>query len=386
MLPMVAMVSIALLSFTTHAQEKDVTAGEVAAAIDKLGAFDFTPRMTAARTVRRARAEVAVPALLKAVAEHGDGFVRFRALVLLSGFNDPRTPDVMAQVLGDANDRLRAVAYAYFEHNRDPQILPRLIDALAREESEFVRPALTRAIVAAAADDQRAKQQVPNLVMKGQDYFRSIVIEAVGDYRVTSVAPQLVEIAKLEGPLQDDAVLALGKLGDKQYVGNFAALQSTAPRAVQPAVAAAICLAGVNCASHAGYLTQSLKFGIENIGFQELLRAAANGLAALAEKGNEEALNTLLDAGAPTRDPARSPIALAIGTVALRNTPLLLKVLETRKSTTADVELLRDAFDMLEEDFEEERFYVTVRKGYWQAPAGSRQRAIAEALIQKLEF
>jgi hypothetical protein len=31
------------------------------------------------------------------------------------------------------------VAYAYFEHNPDPQILPRLIDALDREESEFVR-------------------------------------------------------------------------------------------------------------------------------------------------------------------------------------------------------------------------------------------------------
>ena len=50
------------------------------------------------------------------------------------------------------------------------------------------------------------------------------------------------------------------------------------------------------------------------------------------------------------------------------------------------VELLREAFDMLEEDFEEERFFVTVRRAYWQAPAGSPARTVAETLIRKLEF
>jgi len=43
----------------------------------------------------------------------------FRALVLLSGFNDPRTRDVMVQMLGDPNDRLRSVAYTWFEHDQD---------------------------------------------------------------------------------------------------------------------------------------------------------------------------------------------------------------------------------------------------------------------------
>ena len=37
---------------------------------------------------------------------------------------------------------------------------------------------------------------------------------------------------------------------------------------------------------------------------------------------------------------------------------------------SAAVELLREAFDMLEEDFEEERFFVAVRRAYW---ASSRQ-------------
>ena len=49
-------------------------------------------------------------------------------------------------------------------------------------------------------------------------------------------------------------------------------------------------------------------------------------------------------------------------------------------------ELLREAFDMLEEDFEEERFFVSVRRGYWQAPAGSAARTVSETLIRKLEF
>ena len=58
---------------------------------------------------------------MEAAAGHADGYVRFRALVLLSGFNDPRARDVMSTSLDDPNDRLRAVAYAYFEHNPEPR-------------------------------------------------------------------------------------------------------------------------------------------------------------------------------------------------------------------------------------------------------------------------
>ncbi len=381
--------AIALMQGTprpqTEASQPAVTAAQVSAAIDKLSNLEYPIRTDAARTVRRASAAVAVPALTQAVASHKDGYVRFRALVLLSGFNDPKTRDVMTRVLGDPNDRLRAVAYAYFEYHPDAAALPRLIEALSREESEFVRPSLTRAI-AAHGKESSAQDTMTKLVMRGQDFFRSAVIEAVGDYKGSYAFDVLTTVAKQDGPLQDDAVLALGKIGDKRALESFAALQRSAPKTAQPAIAASICLLGVNCSSHQGYLTDSLKFGIKQIGYQDLVRSSASGLAALAVAGNAEALQTLIDLGAPTRDPARAAIALSIGTVALRNTPVTLKVLEGSGNRDAALELLREAFDMLEEDYAEERFFATVRRGFWQAAPGSPARAVAEALIRKLEF
>jgi len=367
------------------AQRDAVTPEAVRSAVQRLGSVEFPVRTEASRTVRRGAANVAVPILTEAVAGNKDGYVRYRALVLLSGFNDPGTREVMTRMLAEQNDRLRAVAYAYFEHSPDPAVLPTLIAALAREESEFVRPALMRAITAYGTD-QRARHAIGGLIMKGQDFFRSGVIEAVGDYKGAYAFASLNEIARLDGPLQDDAVIALGKIGDKRAVATLANLQRTAPKNNQPLVAAAICLLGVNCASHQGYLVDTLKFSIANLGFQELLRGAASGLSSLAETGNEDALTTLFELGAPTRDPARAAIALAVGTVALRNAPLTLKVLEKQKDPSAALELLREAFDMLEEDFEEERFFVFVRRTYWQSAAGSPPRKAADALIQKLEF
>src|SRR5829696_7996765 len=72
-----------------------VTPAQVKSAIDLLGSLDFPVRMNAARTVRRAESAVAVPALLDAVASHEDSYVRFKALVVLSGFNDLRINDTM---------------------------------------------------------------------------------------------------------------------------------------------------------------------------------------------------------------------------------------------------------------------------------------------------
>lgn len=366
-------------------QAGTVTAAQLTAAIEQLGTVDFPVRMGAARTVRRAAPALAVPALRQAARHHSDGYVRFRALVLLSGFNDPDTRQLMVEALAEKNDRLRSVAYAFFEHHPDTTILPRLVDALGREESEFVRPALTRAI-AAHGSDPRARDTMTGLVMKGQAFFRSVVIEALGDYRAAYAVKPLTEVAKIDGPLQDDAALALGKIGDKSALPTLASLQRSAPRESQPALAAAICLLGVNCSSHQPFIEQSLRFAVENPGFQELLRGSASALAVLGVAGRADAAAELITQGAPARDPARAAIALGLGTVALRNTPMILEVLARDGMLVPGVELLREAFDMLEEDFAEERFFVTVRRAFWQAPERSPARRVTETLVQKLEF
>ena len=358
---------------------------DLRAAIDRLGDIDYATRMKAGRVVRRAPATQVVPALLQAVQEHKDGFVRFKSLVLLTGFNDPRAADQMREALDSPNDRLREVAYGYFERHPDPALTPRFLAALQKEQGDFVRPSLVRAL-AAVGDDPKVREALLLDVTRGVDHFRSTVIEALGDFRHTYAVPRLTEVAKLEGPLQDDAVIALGMIGDKQSLPTLAGLQRSGSRTLQPTVAASICLLAVNCSSHIGYLQKVLTFADDNPGYQDLVRGAATGLGAIAIKGNTEALEILFNDGIPSRDPIRAPLALAVAKTALRNTPLFLKVLQGSQDQPGAIDLVAEGFDMLEEDLEEEQFFATVRRGYWAAADGSATRRLAEQLITKLNF
>jgi HEAT repeat protein len=358
---------------------------EIRAAIDRLADIDYASRSKAARVIRRAAAAQAVPALLQAVAQHKDGFVRFKSLVLLTGFADSRAADEMRAALKSPNDRLREVAYSFFERNPDRALTEQFLATLQNEQGDFVRPALVRAL-AAVGDDPKVRDALLADIMRGVDHFRSTVIEALGDYKHAYAAPKLIEVAKLDGPLQDDAVLALGKIGDKRALETFAALQRTGSKDLQPTFAAAICLLGVNCSSHLGYLQKVLNFADDNPGYQALVRAASFGLDAVAIGGNAAALEILFATGIPSEDPIRAPLALSIAKVALRNTPLMLQVLEKQKDQAGAIALLAEGFDMLEEDLEEEQFFVTVRRGYWAAKDGSPVRRLSELLITKLDF
>ena len=139
----------------------------------------------------------------------------------------------------------------YYEHHPTAAMLPALLKALEREDSEFVRPALVRAL-AAQGSDPRVRETLLVEVVRGQDFFRSGVIEALGDYRAAYAVEPLMAIARLAGPLQTDAVIALGKLKDQRAMETLAALQRSAPRESQPTIAAAICLLGINCDAHRG--------------------------------------------------------------------------------------------------------------------------------------
>lgn len=354
-------------------------------AVDHLGDLDYKTRTEASSVVRRAPAEKAVAVLTKAAQSHKDGYARFRALVLLAGLNDPKSRALMERVLTDKNDRLREVAYRYFEEHPDPALAPRLIAALKKETSEFVRPPLTRALAAHGADP-KVQATLKREVMSGQDYFRSGVIEALGDHKATYALPELLKIAQLDGPLQDDAVLALGRIGDKRALDTFARLQRSAPREHQPAIAAAICMLGVNCQSHQGFLAETLGFTSKQVGFQPLLRATADSLAELAITDHTEALQLLFETVIPVKDPVRAPLVLAVGSVALRNPQAVLDHLSQAKPTAGSIDVLREAFDMLEEDYAEERFYATVRRTFWSSPESSAERKMAQTLIGALEF
>lgn len=367
-------------------QQAQESVAALQAAIGRLSDFNDTVRTEAARTLRRAPAEVVVPILAAAVRTNGDEYVRYRALTLLSGFSSPTTADVMMSMRGDRNDRVRMVAYAWEEHNPDPALVPSLIDAFAKETSEFVRPALTRAL-AAHLKDARARDVLAPLVMKGADFFRGSIIEALGEYGGRFAIADIAAVAELEGPLQDDAVTALGRLGDAAQVPLLSKLQRTGPQQIQPTISAALCLLGRACPEAEKYLKDTLSFASRTTGYQALLRSAVHAQGMLALHGTKGAVGVLLDAGlAAKTEPARAPVVLGLGLVALKQPELILTALETRTDLDAAVELFVEAFDMLSEDFEEERFFVAIRRAYWAAPADSARRRAAEALITKLEF
>jgi hypothetical protein len=360
------------------------TEADLARAIDQLVSFDLATRTNAARTVRRAAPATAAPALERAARSHKDEYVRFRAAVLLTGMSDTAGP-LMRQLLTDRNDRLRTVAYQWWEHHADAAILTTLLAALPRERSEFVRPALTRAIPAHGSDP-RAREALVPLVIRGEDLFRGALIEALGDYGATYAVASIVEVAKLDGPLQDDAITALGKIGDSAARPTLESLQRSAPPEVQPTISAAFCLLKIDCPRQEAYLKQALEYGLKDPDGLPLLRGAVHALGMLAVGGRTWALNALLDTGSVAPDQAREAVALGLGLVVLRRPQMALDVLATRSDLANAAELVLEAFDMLSEDFEEERFYVEIRNAFWSAAEGSPRRRAAERLIATLEF
>lgn len=351
-----------------------------------LGALDFTTRMKAAQTFRRAAAADAIPVLTQAARTNADGYVRYEALVLLSGFGPDAANATMREVMTDKNDRLRAVAYAWFEHHPQPSLAPVLVASLATEQSEFVRPALTRAI-AATKDEARITATLVPLVERGVNYFRSGVIEALGDYGVKGAVPAILAVARLDGPLQENAIEALGKIGDRSVVPALAAIQAKAPQDLQPAIAAALGQLGVDETTEMAYVVDTLKAASVDPAREALTEASAHALAVLAVGGKPGALEALLDAAEASKEPSRSPMALAVGYVALRRPDLMLGAVRARAARPATLALLRDAFDILsDEDFERECFYTDVRRIYWGAPEGSPDRQTAQAVIAALEF
>jgi HEAT repeat protein len=379
------------------------------ALIGNLSSLDYSTRNNAARLIRRTPQAEAVPALTEAVRKNPDEFVRYRALVLLTAFGDRGTRDLMVSLLRDRNDRVREVAYKWLERNPDPRLTDTLLTALQSEQAEFVRPALVGAL---AALDDSAQVQRALLVesMRGLDFFREAVIEALGRQRAEYAVDTIAGIAKLDGPLRQASILALGRIGGTRARAVLTALAAD-PGDALPILRAAQCLAGESCDAHIKALSGAA-VDARNAG---AVRASIAALAAIATGGGTAP--PVVNGPAPARAAApadavpgftRSSVAAAeslialasrdglardqagleFSTVALRRPDAMVAWLDglPDASRTSAIALLKDGFERLEEEFAEEQFYASARAAYWKAPEGSSTRELSAAIIQRLEF
>lgn len=350
--------------------------------IRNLASIDYPTRMNAARMIRRADAATAVAALREAVAKHADEYVRYRAFILLSSFNDRQTNALARTLLSDRNDRLRETAYKWLELNPDPSMTPALLAALQTEVAEFVRPALIGALAALGSNVQVQRALVPE-VTRGVDFFRAAAIESLGRHRAAYAADAIAGVAALDGPLRDDAVLALGRIGGPRARAALAAIKDP-PAALVPTVRAAQCLAGDPCDP----IVKSLLEGASAPGATSaVVRATVTALSAIAANGNGAAIGALLTLagrGGGLRDES----ALGFGAAAVRNPGHMIAWLEAAQPSVreAAIDVLKQGFDDLEEEFAEEQFFAEARAYYWKVPEGSSGRTVAADLIQKLEF
>jgi hypothetical protein len=371
---------VLLPGLTPQGQGQGAPPADLKQNIARLSALDYPTRMQAARLIRRAPESQAVPALVEAARRDANEFVRYRALVLLTAFNDRGTRDLMRELIHDRNDRVREVAYKFLERNPNPQLAASLLASLQTEESEFVRPALVSAL-AALGSDATVQRALIAEIGRGFDFFRSAVIDALGRHRAVYATDGIAVTSRQEGPLQDDALLALGRIGGARATTAVNEFKSGTPEATQM-MHAVRCLIGELCAPHiAALITAASDTRTSTV------RGAIDGLEAIAQNRNETALSGLYKLSSQGAD-MRERVAVAIASVALRQPDWIVEWLNmTDDATRASViTMLKDGFDSLEEDFDEEQFFAAVRAGYWRAAEGAPARALASTLIQKLEF
>ena len=371
-----------MLVAATAAPAQAPAAADLRSNLANLASLDYPTRMNAARLIRRAPAAEAVAVLREAIEKGTDEFIRYRAFILLSSFNDRATSELVRTLLRDRNDRLREAAYKWLEAHPDQGMTTTLLTALQTETAEFVRPALVGAL-AAVDDNPQVQRALVTEITRGVDFFRSAVIDALGRHRATYAVAAIAAVARTEGPLQDDAVLALGRIGGAAARESLAKIETTS-RELPLVIHAARCLAGENCDAH----LKALAEGATNQGAATaLVRTASSGLSAVAADGNTAATTALVTMGG-RGGAVRDQAALGLAAAAVRNPDHLIAWLDAASAPTrtAAIELLKAGFEDLEEDFGEEQFFASARAAYWKASEDSSSRTMAATLIQELDF
>ncbi len=335
-------------------QPSGPTREDVDRLIDRLGSFDVDVRTDAARAIRRAPGTVALPALMDAASGHADGFVRRRALVLISGYDDPRVPDQMEVAVTEANEGLRTIAFRYFERHPAPRLTPVLLKALSTEAGEFARPALIRAL-AAHGRDLKVQRALLQELSRGADATRGTTIEALGDHKATYALKSLAPIAKTEGPFQAQAALALCQLAN-------------------------------DCSARRDELVKELDEPGPYVGFEAAVRDAAFGLSTLAAGGDAAAGRALVAAATDADERLGSVLAEATADVVLRRADSAISFFSGADNTNAAIAVLRRGLAARADDFGEEQLFAQLRAGYFAEAEGSPVRELIQTLINTLEF
>jgi hypothetical protein len=220
-------------------------------------------------------------------------------------------------------------------------------------------------------------------IPRGLDFFRSAVIDALGRHRAIYAVDGIAATSRLEGPLQDDALLALGRIGGTRATTALDEFKSGTAEAMQM-IRGVRCLIGEMCTENIAALVAAAS---SDEGRPTTVRGAIDALEAVAQNRNEAALAALV--GLAARQSAlRERIAVAVASVALRQPDWVVERIGAAEEPTREsvIAMLKDGFDSLDEDFNEEQFFAAVRAGYWRAGDGSSPRTLAATLIQRLEF
>jgi hypothetical protein len=306
---------------------------QIRAAIDKLADLDYDTRMAAARTIRRAPS-----AQSRAGAAAGGQRARGRlrslpGADLLTGYSRSAHSKTHGARCVSPNDRLREVAYAYFEQNPRPPLAPKMLAALDKEEGEFVRPAPGAGPLRRCRRSRKVAAVLDSDAAPGLDFFAA-PYRASATTRSPPHIPRLIEIAKSDGPLQDDS-------------GDGARQDLRQDRASAPCGAAAVRAEG----NAPPRLPPPSAVGHQLFGSRRLsrkdahLRGHLSGLPVPAFAAPP--LDSATSPGRASRKPCGScsrrralagsgprAVTLAVGLVALRNTPLMLKTLQARADQT----------------------------------------------------
>jgi hypothetical protein len=184
--------------------------------------------MNAARLIRRASAAQAVPALVEAARRHPDEYVRNRAFILLTGFNDRGTADLAKGLIrrskrSTARERVQVVRAAPGPAAR-AQLARRIT-----VRNRGVRASGSDRRADGVDQDPQVQRALVTRSGRGLDFSaarhrRSGRRHAA--YAVDAIAP----MTRDEGPLQQDAVLAIGRIGGPKADGILTAVTGATPR------------------------------------------------------------------------------------------------------------------------------------------------------------